>query len=233
VDPTALDLDDQARLLGGATTWRTHASADGTIPALKMSDGPNGVRGEAEDDGLVPGVVVPVGIALGATWNPALVGAIGDLLGTEAIRRGAHVLLGPTVNIQRLPIGGRVFECFAEDPELTAALAVAFVRGVQAHEVAVTVKHLVGNDTEIERGTVDVRMSETALREIYLRPFEATVTEADAWGMMSAYNRLDGEHCAENRRLLTEILRDEWGFDGFVVSDWDPARSTGRRSPPR
>lgn len=226
MDPTALDLDDQARLLGGATTWRTHASADGTIPALKMSDGPNGVRGEAEDDGLVPGVVVPVGIALGATWNPALVGAIGDLLGTEAIRRGAHVLLGPTVNIQRLPIGGRVFECFAEDPELTAALAVAFVRGVQAHEVAVTVKHLVGNDTEIERGTVDVRMSETALREIYLRPFEATVTEADAWGMMSAYNRLDGEHCAENRRLLTEILRDEWGFDGFVVSDWDGAHDT-------
>jgi len=221
-----LDLDAKARLLGGATSWRTHAVDAIGLPALKLSDGPNGVRGEAEDDGLVAGVVVPVGIALGATWDPELVGRIGDLLGRESRRKRAHVLLGPTVNLQRTPIGGRVFECYAEDPELTARLAVAFVRAVQAHDVAVTVKHLVGNDTEVDRGTVNAVIPEGALRELYLRPFEAAVTEAGAWGIMSAYNKLAGEHCAHNRRLLTEILRDEWGFDGFVVSDWDGAHDT-------
>ena len=226
VNGTALDLDDKARLLGGATSWRTHAVEAAALPAVKMSDGPNGVRGETESDGMVPGVVVPVGIALGATWDPDLLGRIGDLLGREAVRKRAHVLLGPTVNLHRTPIGGRVFECYSEDPELTARLAVPYVRAVQAHDVAVTVKHFVANDTEVERGTVDVRVAEAPLRELYLRPFEATVTEADAWGIMSAYNRLDGEHCAHHHRLLTEILRDEWGFDGFVVSDWDGAHDT-------
>jgi beta-glucosidase len=163
---------------------------------------------------------VPAGITLGATWDPDLVGEIGSLIGTEARRKGAHIVLGPTVNLHRTPVGGRTFECYSEDPELTGALAVAYVRGVQSHDVAVTVKHFVANDTEIERMTVDVRVDERTLRELYLRPFERTVKEADAWGIMSAYNRLDGEFCAHNRRLLTDILRDEWGFDGFVVSDW-------------
>ncbi|MCB0978130.1 MAG: glycoside hydrolase family 3 protein [Acidimicrobiales bacterium] len=226
MDLIGLDLDDKARLLGGATTWRTHEVQAAGVPTVKMSDGPNGVRGEFQDGGLVPGVVVPVGIALGATWNPTLLGRIGDLLGREAIRKRVHVLLGPTVNLHRTPVGGRVFECYSEDPELTARLAVAYVRGVQSHDVAVTVKHFVGNDTEIERNTVDVRIPEGALRELYLRPFEAAVVEAGAWGIMSAYNQIDGEFCAHNHRLLTEILRDEWGFDGFVVSDWDGAHDT-------
>lgn len=219
-------LDAKARSLGGATSWRTHPLDEIGLPVIKMSDGPNGVRGEAESDGQVAGIVIPVGIALGATWNPALVEQLGDLLGTESERMGAHVLLAPTVNLQRTPIGGRVFECFSEDPELTARLTVGFVRGVQSHDVAVTVKHLVGNDTEIERATVDVRMDSGVLRELYLRPFEAAVREADAWGVMSAYNRLDGTFCAHNRWLLTDLLRDEWGFDGFVVSDWDGAHDT-------
>ncbi len=203
MDGTALDLDDKARLLGGATSWRTHAVEAAGLPAVKMSDGPNGVRGEAESDGMVPGVVVPVGIALGATWDPDLLGRIGDLLGRESVRKRAHVLLGPTVNLHRTPIGGRVFECYSEDPELTARLAVPYVRAVQAHDVAVTVKHFVANDTEVERGTVDVRVAEAPLRELYLRPFEATVIEADAWGIMSAYNRLDGEHCAHHSTART------------------------------
>jgi beta-glucosidase len=215
-----MTLDEKCRALGGASTWRTHAVERVGIPALRMSDGPNGVRGEGHGAGRTPGVAVPVGIALGATWDPALVGQIGDLLGVEAVRKGAHVLLAPTVNLQRVPNGGRVFECFSEDPELTAALAVPYVRGVQAHDVAVTVKHFVANDTEIERMTVDVDVDEAVLRELYLRPFEATVVDGGAWGVMSAYNRLGGEHCAENRRLLTDILRGEWGFDGAVVSDW-------------
>ena len=226
MDLERLTLDERCRLLGGATTWRTHGIERLGIPPVTMSDGPNGVRGEPVGASFVESVAVPVGIALGSTWDPELVGAIGDLLGREARRKAVHVLLGPTVNLHRTPIGGRVFESFSEDPELTARLAVAYVRGVQAHGVAVAVKHFVANDTEVERMWVDVRLAESTLRELYLRPFEAVVREAGAWGIMAAYNRVDGEFCAHNGRLLREILRDEWGFDGFVVSDWIGAHDT-------
>lgn len=225
----ALTLEEKCRLLGGASTWRTHEIRRGDevlVPAIRMSDGPNGVRGEALGANRTPGVCIPVGIALGATWNPELVGELGSLLGVEAQRKGVHVLLAPTVNLHRTPIGGRVFECYAEDPELSARLAVAFVRGVQDHDVAVTVKHFAANDTEVDRFSVNAIVPEAALRELYLRPFEAAVTEAGAWGVMSAYNKLDGEHCAASRRLLHDILRAEWGFDGFVVSDWFGAHDT-------
>ncbi|HSP04356.1 MAG TPA: glycoside hydrolase family 3 C-terminal domain-containing protein [Acidimicrobiales bacterium] len=221
-----LTLEEKCRLLGGASTWRTHPIERVGIPAVKMSDGPNGVRGDGLGARRTPGVVIPVGIAVGATWNPALAAELGDLLGTESRRKGAHVLLAPTVNLQRTPIGGRVFECLSEDPELTARLAVPLVEAVQAHDVAVTVKHYVANDTEIDRMSVDVDVDDRVLRELYLRPFEATVTEADAWGIMSAYNQRGGEHCAASRELLTGILRDEWGFDGFVVSDWYGSHDT-------
>lgn len=223
---STLTLEEKCRLLGGAGIWRTHAIERAGVRALKLSDGPNGVRGDGIGNRRTPGLAIPVGIALGATWNPDLVGELGDLLGREAQRKGAHVLLAPTVNLQRTPIGGRVFECFSEDPELTARLAVAYVRGVQAHDVAVTVKHFVVNDTEIDRTTVDVLIDDRTLRELYLRPFEAVVTEAGAWGIMSAYNKLRGEYCAQNRWLLTDVLRDEWGFDGFVVSDWFGSHDT-------
>ncbi len=215
-----LTLEERCRLVGGASTWRTHAIERLGVPQVKVSDGPIGVRGEGHGASRTPGVVIPAGIALGATWDPTLIERLGRLLGEEAIRKRAHVLLGPTVNLHRTPIGGRTFECFSEDAELTARLAVGFIRGVQSRDVAVTVKHFAANDTEVERFTVDVVVDERTLREHYLRPFEAAVREADAWGVMSAYNRLGGEHCAENRRLLTTILREEWGFDGFVVSDW-------------
>jgi beta-glucosidase len=216
----ALSLEEKCRLVAGQTTWRTQAFPDAGIPQLKMSDGPNGVRGEGHGGSGTPGVVVPAGITLGATWDPDLVGEIGALVGTEAKRKGAHIVLGPTVNLHRTPVGGRTFECYSEDPELTGSLGTAYVRGVQSHDVAVTVKHFVANDTEIERMTVDVDVDERTLRELYLRPFERIVKEAHAWGIMSSYNKLAGEHAAHNRRLLTDILRDEWGFDGFVVSDW-------------
>ena len=221
-----LTLEEKCRILGGASTWRTHPGPSGDVPVVKMSDGPNGVRGDGLGATRTPGVVIPVGIALGATWDAELVGELADLLGRETVRKGAHVLLAPTVNLQRTPVGGRVFECFSEDPELTARLAVAYVRGVQAHDVAVTVKHFVVNDTEIDRMTVDVQADDRTLRELYLRPFEAAVTEAGAWGIMSAYNQLRGEHCAQSRWLLTDVLRDEWGFDGFVVSDWFGSHDT-------
>jgi len=216
----SLDLADKCQLVAGQTTWRTWAFPEAGIPQIKMSDGPNGVRGEGHGGSGTPGVVVPSGITLGATWDVDLVGEIGELLGREAQRKGTHVLLGPTVNLHRTPVGGRTFECYSEDPELSGALAAAYIRGVQSHDVAVTVKHFVCNDTEIERMSVDVEVDERPLRELYLRPFERAVIEGGAWGVMSAYNRLRGAFCAENHALLTRILRDEWGFDGVVVSDW-------------
>ena len=232
MDDTAADtapeitVAEACRLLGGASTWRTHPVERIGLPPIKMSDGPNGVRGDGLGTQQTPGVVIPVGIALGATWDPALAGELGDLLGRESVRKGAHVLLAPTVNLQRTPIGGRVFECMSEDPELTARLCVPYIRGVQSHDVAVTVKHFVANDTEVDRMTVDVDADERVLRELYLRPFEAAIRDAGAWGVMSAYNKVHGEHCAGNRWLLGDVLRDEWGFDGFVVSDWFGSHDT-------
>ncbi len=223
-----LTLDEKISLVSGASTWRTVPIERLGIPEVKMSDGPNGVRGEHVGLQRTAAVAMPTGMTMGATWDPVLMGRVGDLLGTETLRRSAHVVLAPAVNLHRTPVGGRTFEYPSEDPELTAALAVAMVQTIQAHDVGVTVKHFVGNDTEIDRHTVDVQIDERVLRELYLRPFEACVSEAGAWGVMSAYNQIDGEFCAANHRLLTEILRREWGFDGFVVSDWFGAHDSAR-----
>jgi beta-glucosidase len=189
-----------------------------------MSDGPIGVRGTgwAPDD---PAVALPSPTALAAAWDPELAALAGRVLGQEARRKGVHVVLAPTVNLHRTPLGGRHFECYSEDPLLTAAIAEGYVRGVQEHGVGTTVKHLVGNDFETDRRTVDVRIGERALRELYLVPFERVVA-AGGWGVMSAYNGVNGSPMAANRRIQQEILKDEWGFDGVVVSDWRAARST-------
>lgn len=225
---TELTLEERCRLLGGASTWRTYAIDRLGIPAIKMSDGPNGVRGESIGSKRTPGVAIPVGIAIGASWDTDLALELGDVLGKEAIRKRTHVVLGPTINLQRSPIGGRTFECISEDPELTALIATNIVRGIQRHDVAVTVKHFVGNDTERDRHNVDVRIDERTMREMYLRPFEATVIDGGAWGLMSAYNRVDGDHCSHNDELLLKVLRNEWGFDGVVVSDWFGSHDTAR-----
>src|SRR5580765_6376180 len=219
-NPRGLSLDDKCALVAGATSWRTQAFPESGLPTLKMSDGPNGVRGERAGAEMTPSVVLPVGIAQGATWDPALVERLGDLLGREARRKRAHVVLAPAVNLHRTPIGGRTFEYFSEDPELTAALAVATVRGVQGQDVAVTVKHFAANDTEVDRMSVDVEVDERVLHELYLRPFEAAVIDGGAWGVMAAYNKVLGTHCCASDYLLDDVLRGKWGFDGFVVSDW-------------
>jgi len=167
----------------------------------------------------------PCGAAQGASFDPALVERIGAALAEEARSKGAGVLLAPTVNLQRTPVGGRNFECASEDPFLAARMAAAFVRGVQGRGVGACVKHFACNDAEWERHRASVEVDERTLREVYLAPFEAAVREAGAWSVMAAYNRLGGVHCTEHERLLTGILREEWGFDGAVLSDWFATQS--------
>jgi beta-glucosidase len=219
-----LTLDEKASLVTGQDFWSLPAIPRIGLRSLVMSDGPVGVRGTgwAPED---PSIALPSPTALAATWDPALARKAGHLLGQESRRKGVHLLLGPTVNLQRTPLGGRHFECYSEDPLLSGEIAVGFVAGVQEHGVGTTVKHLVGNDFETDRMTVDVRISERTLRELYLAPFERVV-RAGGWGVMSAYNGVNGEPMASNGRLQSEVLKDEWGFDGIVVSDWRAARET-------
>ncbi|MET0417805.1 MAG: glycoside hydrolase family 3 N-terminal domain-containing protein, partial [Actinoplanes sp.] len=219
-----LDLEEKVSLLAGQDFWSLPAIPRIGLRSLVMSDGPIGVRGTgwAPDD---PSIALPSPTALAAAWDVELAATAGRLLGQESRRKGVHVLLGPTVNLQRTPLGGRHFECYSEDPLLSGEIAVGFVRGVQEHGVGTTTKHLVGNDFETDRMEVDVRIGERALREIYLAPFERVV-RAGGWGVMSAYNGVNGSPMASNKVLQQDILKDEWGFDGVVVSDWRAARST-------
>ncbi|MDH4146380.1 MAG: glycoside hydrolase family 3 C-terminal domain-containing protein, partial [Acidimicrobiia bacterium] len=218
----SVPLRELARLTAGADLWHTHASAAAGLPALKMSDGPNGVRGARYEDGPAS-TCFPVATALAATWDVDLVERVGSALATEARDKAVDVLLAPTLNLHRHPLGGRNFECFSEDPELTARLGVAFVRGVQAQGVACCAKHFVANESEVDRYGCSSDVTERPLRELYLRPFEAVVREAGVWAVMTAYNALNGTPCAANRWLLTDVLRTEWGFDGVVLSDWGGA----------
>src|SRR3954468_19550174 len=212
-----LTLDEKAALVAGIDLWHGPGVPRLGIPALKVTDGPSGARGEQWSGR--PSANFPCGSALGATWNPELVREIGVRLGVETKRKNAHALLAPTVNIHRHPLAGRNFECYSEDPFLSARIAVAYITGVQSQGVACTVKHFVANDSEFERMTISSELDERTLREISLVPFEAAVTEAGTWAIMTAYNRVHGTYCSEHAPLLT-LLRDEWGFDGVVMSDW-------------
>ncbi|MEU3641900.1 glycoside hydrolase family 3 C-terminal domain-containing protein [Lentzea sp. NPDC034063] len=218
-----LDLRAKVRLLAGGSVWRSCAEPLIGLRALTFSDGPAGVRGPGWDERRTS-LALPSPTALGATWDEDLVGRLGGLLAAESRRKGVDVLLAPVLNLHRTPYGGRHFECFSEDPLLTARLGVAYVRGVQAGGVAATPKHFVANETETDRLTHDVRVGDRALREVYLAPFEAAV-EAGAWAVMSAYNGVNGHPMSENP-LLTTPLKDEWGFTGLVVSDWGAVRTT-------
>lgn len=213
----------KVRLLTGASGWRTHAEPAAGLRALVTSDGPVGVRGESWDE-RETSLVLPSPTALAAAWDEELAAELGGLLAAEARHKGVDVLLAPTLNLHRTPLGGRHFECYSEDPLLTARIGAAVIRGVQAGGVAATAKHFVANDAETDRLTVDVRVGERALREVYLAPFEAAV-EAGVWVVMSAYNRVNGATMSASP-LLAEPLKGEWGFDGVVVSDWGAVRTT-------
>ena len=217
------DAAELVRPLSGEDWWNVPASGD--VPAFRVTDGPSGARGQRFIGGP-PSVSFPCGAALGATWDVALVGRVGAALAEETRAKGAHVLLGPTVNLQRTPLGGRHFECFSEDPVLTAELAVAYVQGLQGAGVAACVKHLVANDQEHDRFEVSSEPNARTLREVSLLPFEHALRRAGAWSTMAAYNRLHGTHCSQNEHLLTTILREEWGWDGVVISDWFAVHAT-------
>jgi beta-glucosidase len=214
-----LTLEEKVSLLAGADTWRTVAVERLGIPSLKMSDGPNGARGDAFSGG-VSAAAFPAGTVLASTWNTALVERVGQALAQEAKSKGAQVLLAPTVNIHRSPLGGRNFESFSEDPYLTSRMAVAYITGLQSRGVGATVKHYVANEEEFERFSISSEVDERTLREIYLPPFEAAVREAKSWALMASYNLVNGVAASENSYLLHDILREEWGWDGLVVSDW-------------
>lgn len=222
----AMTLEEKVSLLAGASFWYTVPIERLGIPAIKVTDGPNGARGDGLFATGVPAACFPVGIALAATWNTELIEQIGVALAEECKSKGAHVLLAPTVNIHRSPVNGRNFECYSEDPYLSAELATAYVKGVQSQRVSATIKHFVCNDSEFERNTISSEVGERALREIYLPPFKAAVEKAGVWALMSSYNYVNGVHASSNPYTLTDILRDEWDFDGVVMSDWFGTRTT-------
>jgi beta-glucosidase len=214
-----LTTDEKIALLAGKDTWHSVPIPRLGIPVIKVSDGPNGVRGAWRDNNP-PSICIPVGIALGATWNPALVEKASGLLATEMKRKGAHVLLAPTVNIHRTPIAGRNFECFSEDPYLSGQMAIAYINGLQRSGMGACIKHFVCNDQEFERTSISAEVGERLLHEIYLEPFRLAIQAASPWTIMSSYNKVNGTYASENDLLLKQILKEQWGFDGMVMSDW-------------
>lgn len=220
-----LDLTGKVRILSGQDTWSLPAIPEVGLASVVMSDGPVGVRG-IRWDAADPSIALPSPTALAATWDPELARLAGRVLGQESRRKGVHVLLAPTVNLHRSPLGGRHFEAYSEDPLLTTLIGAGYVAGVQDLGVAATVKHFVANDYETERFTASTQVSQRALRELYLPPFEVLVREAGAWAVMAAYNAVNGVFMTTNHDLQVGLLKHEWGFDGIIVSDWFAAHDT-------
>jgi beta-glucosidase len=225
-----MTLEEKVDMLSGGTWMDTRAIARLGIPALKMADGPLGVRYWSSDisgkKGTFGTTAFPSGVSMAATWDTDLVQKEGKAIGQQVRAFGRNMLLGPTVNIARLPQWGRNFEAYGEDPYLASRVAVAYVKGVQGEGVIGTVKHFAANNQEVERTRVDVKVSERALHEIYFPAFKAAIQEANAGAVMSAYNKVNGVWCAENPHLLTEVLKKQWGFKGLVVSDWASTHTT-------
>ena len=213
-----LTLEEKIDLLSG-TGFETKPITRLGIPSLKMSDGPLGVnRGKS--------TAFPSGILMASTFNPDLIEQTGKAIAIEARAHQRNVILGPCVNIARIPLGGRNFESFGEDPYLTSRITVSYIKGVQSQNVAATVKHFAVNNQEYQRDFVNVIVSERALNEIYLPAFKSAVKEANVLAVMAAYNKLNGFYCSENEYLLKKKLKEEWGFQGIVMSDWGAVHSS-------
>ncbi|HEY5515034.1 MAG TPA: glycoside hydrolase family 3 C-terminal domain-containing protein [Pengzhenrongella sp.] len=221
-----LTLEEKAALLDGSDFWHTEPVERLGVPAIMVTDGPHGLRKQTEDPdhggigAAVPATCFPPATALGSTWDVDLLARIGAALGDECRAEQVAVLLGPGVNMKRSPLCGRNFEYFSEDPLLAGELGAALVRGVQSRGVGTSVKHFAANNQETQRMSVSAEVDERTLREIYLPAFERVVTSAQPWTVMCSYNRINGVYASENRWLLTDVLRRDWGYDGLVVSDW-------------
>ena len=227
-----MTLEEKISLLHAESSFAAGGVARLNIPQWVMSDGPHGVRKEhgtdynPDENAADSCTYLPVGVALGSTWNPALAYEYGTVLGSEAKYRGKDVILGPGINIIRTPLNGRNFEYFGEDPWHISRIAVEYIKGVQDQEISACVKHFVANNQEIDRTSVSVEMSERALREIYLPAFKAAVHEGDVNTLMGAYNKFRGQYCTHNEYLMNTILKDEWKFTGVVMSDWGSTHDT-------
>ncbi|WP_110932988.1 glycoside hydrolase family 3 C-terminal domain-containing protein [Paenibacillus bouchesdurhonensis] len=221
-----MTLEEKAGLCSGLDFWHLKGVERLGIPSIMVTDGPHGLRKQAEGAdhlGLnesVPSTCFPSAVGLASTWNRELIGQVGEALGKECQAENVAVLLGPGANIKRSPLCGRNFEYFSEDPYLSSEMAASHIRGVQSQGVGTSLKHFAANNQEHRRMSTDAVIDERALREIYLASFENAVSQAQPWTVMCAYNKVNGEYASENPWLLTDILRDEWGFEGFVVSDW-------------
>lgn len=217
-----MELTDQAAITSGAGFWSSAAAGD--VPAITLTDGPHGVRLQVAgaDDLLAgqPATCFPPAVASGSTWDPALLRRMGEALGDECRAMGVQVLLGPGINLKRTPLGGRNFEYFSEDPLVSGILAGEWVAGLQSRGVGASLKHFAVNSQETDRMRISADVDERTLRELYLRAFQRVVTTAQPWTVMCAYNKVNGVYASQNHFLLTEVLRDEWGFRGVVVSDW-------------
>jgi beta-glucosidase len=230
-----MTLEEKATMLSGSGWMESTAVERLGIPAIKMADGPMGIRSWAGSSAITSAANTPVkvlttsfpsGVAMAATWDTELVQREGQAIGQEVKALGRDMILGPTVNINRVPLWGRNFEGYGEDPYLSGQMGVAYIRGVQSEGVIPSVKHFAANNEEFERHRIDAAIDERTLHEIYLPAFNAAVQEADVWTVMSAYNKVNGTYCAENAELLRDVLQKEFGFKGFVISDWGSTYST-------
>lgn len=221
-----MSLEEKCYLFSGKDFWQSRSIKRLGIPNMTMSDGPHGIRkqeGAGDQLGLngsLPATCFPTAATMANSWDPELGEEMGKYLGEEAACQDVDVLLGPGINIKRSPLCGRNFEYFSEDPYLTGKMAAGYIRGIQSYGVSACPKHFAANSQELRRMASDSVVDERTLREIYLTAFEIAVRESDPHSIMTSYNRINGVYANENRHLLREILKDEWGFDGFVVSDW-------------
>ena len=218
-----LTLEEKVSILSGSSAWHTTAVPRLNIPRVKMTDGPIGARGDSVSGAT--SACFPSASCLSSSWDKDSVEEIAKAIGIEAKSKDADVLLGPTINLHRHPLGGRHFECYSEDPLLTGELASSYVRGVKSVGVSACLKHFIGNDTEYQRHFVSSNIDDRTLRELYLLPFEMGV-KAGSLSVMSAYNQLNNVFCSSNEEILTNILKEEWNFPGYVVSDWGAAQDT-------
>lgn len=219
-----LSLEEKVRMLTGEDFWTTYAMPSIGLRKMVVSDGPSGVRGELWDE-RSPSLSLPSATAFASTWDTSVMAEIGEVMAYEARRKNVDVVLGPTINLHRSPLGGRHFEAYSEDSVLSGKLASAFVQGIQGQGVGACLKHFIANDAETDRHTVNNILDDETLREVYALPFEIAVRDSNPWTIMSAYNRVNGPKMAASP-LLNSILKEEWNWDGAVVSDWTGVQST-------